>query len=51
LVVAEQHPAHFAIESENPEKHGDLVQHRDGTSSIYINDPSGNSVEVLKIIK
>jgi catechol 2,3-dioxygenase-like lactoylglutathione lyase family enzyme len=49
LVLPEQHPMHFAIESVEAEKYGDLVKHRDGTASIYIKDPSGNSVELLKL--
>jgi len=51
LVTPKQHPPHFAVELDNPEKYGNLVSHRDGTASIYIKDPSGNSVEVLKVKK
>jgi extradiol dioxygenase family protein len=49
LVMPDQHPFHFAIESDNAEKHGNLTPHRDGTASIYIKDPSHNSIEILKV--
>jgi hypothetical protein len=47
LVVPEQHPPHIGMVSEEAEKFGRLEPHRDGTRSIYITDPAGNSVEVL----
>lgn len=49
LVSPEQHPYHFAIEADDAEKYGELTPHRDGTASIYIKDPSGNHVEMLKV--
>ncbi len=48
IVVPGQHPPHFAIENEQAEKYGELTTHRDGTASIYINDPFGNAVEIIK---
>ena len=48
LVLPSQHPGHFAIEHEQAEKFGPLKPHRDGTESVYIKDPSGNAVEILK---
>ena len=48
LVIAEQHPPHLAFESPRAEQFGSLTPHRDGTRSVYIRDPSGNSVEVLQ---
>lgn len=48
LVLPEQHPYHFAIEMDNAESFGELTKHRDGTASVYIKDPSGNNVEILK---
>ncbi len=48
IVIPGQHPPHIAIEDNNAEKYGELTPHRDGTASIYINDPFGNSVEILK---
>jgi len=47
LVVLSQHPPHVAFVSAQPEKHGALKTHRDGSRSLYIKDPAGNSVEVL----
>ena len=48
IVVPGQHPPHFAIEDDNAEKYGELTTHRDGTASIYIKDPFGNNVEIIK---
>ncbi len=48
LVVPDQHPAHFAIENRNAGKFGELKQHRDGTESVYIQDPFGNTIEIIK---
>lgn len=49
LVTAGQHPPHFAIERADAADFGELTPHRDGTSSIYIKDPTGNDVEVIKL--
>ena len=48
LVLPNMHPPHIAFEKTNAEDYGKLKKHRDGTSSVYINDPSNNSVEILK---
>jgi catechol 2,3-dioxygenase-like lactoylglutathione lyase family enzyme len=47
LVIPAQHPAHIAFLSPEAEKYGTLKLHRDGTRSVYIADPNGNSVEIL----
>ena len=49
LVMIDQHPPHFAIESKNAGDFGHLTKHRDGTASVYIKDPSGNVVEIIEI--
>ncbi|PPD33277.1 MAG: glyoxalase [Methylomonas sp.] len=49
LVLPDQHPPHFAIVSEHAERFGPLKTHRDGTASVYINDPAGNCIEILKL--
>jgi hypothetical protein len=49
LVLSDQHPPHFAIISEHAERFGPLKTHRDGTASVYINDPAGNCIEMLKL--
>lgn len=49
LVMPNQHPPHFAIVREDVTPFGQAMPHRDGTSSVYIQDPSGNSVEMLKL--
>lgn len=48
LVIPQQHPPHFAIENANAAGFGELTRHRDGTESVYIRDPFGNSVEIMK---
>ena len=47
LVIPEQHPPHLAFVTPKAETYGTLKTHRDGTRSIYVNDPAGNSVEVM----
>ena len=49
LVLPEQHPPHLAFEYNNASKFGELKTHRDGTASVYINDPFGNIIELLKL--
>jgi len=49
LVIPDQHPPHFAIENPDAARFGELTEHRDGTKSIYIKDPFGNSVEIIKL--
>lgn len=49
LVLPKSHPPHIAFERKDAEKYGRLKLHRDGTSSVYIKDPSNNSVEILKL--
>ena len=48
FVLPKMHPPHIAFEKNNAEDYGKLIKHRDGTSSIYIKDPSNNFVEILK---
>ncbi len=48
LVLPSQHPPHLAVVSSDAEKYGKLTVHRDGTSSIYVDDPFGNTIEFLK---
>ena len=47
LVIPSQHPRHLGFVSSDAARFGPLKRHRDGTESVYIADPSGNSVEVL----
>ncbi len=49
LVLPEEHPPHLGLTSREAERFGELKAHRDGTRSVYINDPAGNSVEILKM--
>jgi hypothetical protein len=48
FVIPQQHPPHFAL-LRDPALFGEPKTHRDGTRSVYISDPSGNSVEVLAL--
>lgn len=48
LVLPEQHPSHFAIESHAILAYGEPKKHRDGTQSVYLKDPFGNTVEMLQ---
>ena len=47
-MLPSQHPPHVAFESSEAEKYGELTPHRDGTESIYIRDPFGNTIEFIK---
>lgn len=47
LVIPAQHPAHLGFVTADADKFGALKTHRDGTRSCYVNDPSGNSIEML----
>lgn len=47
LVVAEQHPPHIAFVRDDAASFGELKPHRDGTASVYIEDCSGNPVEIV----
>ena len=51
LVLPDQHPPHIAFECDHAEQFGSLKGHRDGTSSTYIRDPFGNTLELLKTPK
>lgn len=48
LVLPGQHPPHIAIEHPDAASFGALKRHRDGTSSVYVNDPFGNVLEVMQ---
>jgi catechol 2,3-dioxygenase-like lactoylglutathione lyase family enzyme len=48
FVLPQQHPPHFAL-LRDPEKYGEPQTHRDGTRSVYLQDPSGNKVEILAL--
>jgi len=49
LVIPEEHPYHFAVETNEAELFGKLTKHRDGTASVYIKDIDGNNVEMIKL--
>ena len=48
LVLPNQHPSHLAFEKNNAIDYGKLKTHRDGTKSVYIKDPSNNTIEILQ---
>ena len=47
LVTEDEHPYHIAFEVDEVEG----KKHRDGSVSKYIEDPSGNKIELIKYIK
>lgn len=47
LVAKGGHPPHVGIFRDDAARFGELKPHRDGTRSVYIEDPSGNYVEFL----
>ena len=47
LVLPSQHPAHLGFFRPDAAAFGPLTPHRDGTQSVYLNDPDGNSIEFL----
>lgn len=48
LVMPGQHPPHLGLVREDAERFGALTLHRDGSRSVYVQDPAGNAVEVLE---
>jgi catechol-2,3-dioxygenase len=48
FVVPEQHPPHIAFLGD-PTAHRNPQTHRDGTRSVYVQDPAGNNVEILAL--
>lgn len=53
LVIPDQHPPHVAVERADLEADADarpIVTHRDGTRSLYIEDPWGNVIELLETV-
>jgi hypothetical protein len=48
LVKPGEHPNHFAVERSDARDFGQLTRHRDGTETVYINDPWENVIEILK---
>ena len=48
LVFPSLHPPRSAFETSNAAKYGELTPHQDGTYSIYVRDPCGNTVEFLR---
>jgi catechol 2,3-dioxygenase-like lactoylglutathione lyase family enzyme len=47
LVSQSEHPPHIAVTHARAERFGKLTTHRDGTRSVYVQDTSGNAVEIL----
>lgn len=48
LVIPGQHPPHIALAVGNAGQYGQLKTHRDGTKSVYVKDPAGNTVELVE---
>jgi len=47
LMAERRHPPHVGLVRTDAEAFGELRPHRDGTRSVYLTDPAGNSVEIL----
>lgn len=48
LVTEGEHAAHFGILRSDAATFGEVKAHRDGVRYVYIEDPSGNTVEVVE---
>jgi catechol 2,3-dioxygenase-like lactoylglutathione lyase family enzyme len=48
LMAPGKHPPHVAFVREDGTAFGEVKPHRDGTRSAYIEDPSGNAVEIVE---
>ena len=48
FVLPTQHPPHIALLGD-PAAYGDPTIHRDGTRSVYVQDPAGNNIEILAL--
>lgn len=46
LVTPGQHPPHLGFLTDQAAEFGVLQRHRDGTWSTYVQDPSGNVIEL-----
>jgi catechol-2,3-dioxygenase len=42
-----QHRPHIALYNDAAERYWTLVEHRDGSKSVYIEDSEGNAIEIL----
>ena len=51
LTLPDQHPPHIAVEHDNAASFGALTRHRDGIESVYIEDPWGNTVEIMQAVR
>ncbi len=47
LVTPGQHPPHIGFARPDARTFGALTTHRDGSASVYVRDPSGNTLEIL----
>jgi catechol 2,3-dioxygenase-like lactoylglutathione lyase family enzyme len=47
LMAPGRHPPHVGFARGDAGSFGALATHRDGTRSAYVEDPSGNAVEIL----
>ncbi len=51
LVTQGEHPPHIALQRSDATSFGPLTRHREGTASVYIQDPTGNIVEILQNVE
>jgi catechol 2,3-dioxygenase-like lactoylglutathione lyase family enzyme len=48
FVTTGEHPPHIAFERPDAASYGELVEHRDRSASVYLQDPGGNAVEIVR---
>ena len=51
LVLPDEHPPHIAVVRDEISQYGQVMKHRDGTSSVYIRDLDQNTIEMLQLKK
>jgi len=49
LVLPAEHSSHVAVTCSDLSPYREPLQHRDGTRSVYIQDPDGNNIELLQV--
>jgi len=47
LIAEGRHPPHLGFVKADAEMFGTLQTHRDGSRFVYLEDPAGNTVEIL----
>ena len=51
LIIEDQHPHHISFAVDEIEWVDHITEHRDGSVSKYVQDPSGNNIEIISYKK